>query len=298
MQILSPTRLLPETTPQIKLSGATWPQLQNVIPKELLALRQNVEIKFNALPSTLSLRRTEGKKGQEILIQERPLSDYPTGDKLTHCLGCQGHKKKTQRICTMCHKGAGSFVVQLQCPICQQQFSIMSSRLTQRLYSKPQTICCSHSCSGQKKTKLTKTSCRHCSKLFQPQNHLSQCCSRKCADAMHANKMQGSGNTNYRHGCRAGQWKKLRLTILTRDSSLCVGCKTTEQKQLLNNGQLRTNLCVHHIDHNPSNNTPQNLITLCRQCHVAHHQVTDKAGRPSPFPELSTLAKERSLSMI
>lgn len=31
-------------------------------------------------------------------------------------------------------------------------------------------------------------------------------------------------------------------------------------------------LTVHHIDHNPANNDPKNLMTLCRKCHVEIHK--------------------------
>jgi len=33
-------------------------------------------------------------------------------------------------------------------------------------------------------------------------------------------------------------------------------------------------LQVHHIDHNWSNNAKSNIQTLCRKCHIAHHQKT------------------------
>ena len=28
---------------------------------------------------------------------------------------------------------------------------------------------------------------------------------------------------------------------------------------------------VHHVDGDPSNNTPDNLTTYCRGCHIRHH---------------------------
>ena len=30
-------------------------------------------------------------------------------------------------------------------------------------------------------------------------------------------------------------------------------------------------VCTHHIDHNHSNNNPENLTFLCRRCHTQHH---------------------------
>lgn len=39
------------------------------------------------------------------------------------------------------------------------------------------------------------------------------------------------------------------------------------------------NLCVHHVDHNRTNNNLNNLITVCKQCHQEHHIKRDKLGR-------------------
>lgn len=42
----------------------------------------------------------------------------------------------------------------------------------------------------------------------------------------------------------------------------------------------RVNLCVHHIDENRANNVEDNLITLCRSCHVlVHAHPRDNKGR-------------------
>ena len=226
------------------------------------------------------------------------LSSYPPGAKIPQCLACGKEKKKTQRICSTCFDKVMKFQVRLHCPVCVKVFSLTSSRLAQRLSKNPEQICCSHQCAGKARVILIKKTCLQCSKLFQPTHRSAQCCSRTCANLLHSGRMSGEGNSRYSHGCEVGNFKKLRPMILERDNFSCVGCGTKERKQLLSNDMIRTNLCVHHIDHNRATNTLQNLITLCRQCHVAHHQITDKAGRLSPFPELQTLATERSKSMI
>lgn len=38
-------------------------------------------------------------------------------------------------------------------------------------------------------------------------------------------------------------------------------------------------LCVHHIDLNRNNNTIENLITICKQCHQKYHVKRDALGR-------------------
>lgn len=50
----------------------------------------------------------------------------------------------------------------------------------------------------------------------------------------------------------------------------CVECGTAETLQ------------VHHLDRNPANNSPENLMTLCRRCHaIWHHKHSEK---PRPLP--------------
>jgi hypothetical protein len=38
-------------------------------------------------------------------------------------------------------------------------------------------------------------------------------------------------------------------------------------------------LCVHHIDHDPTNNVIENMIILCKRCHQEHHCKRDSKGR-------------------
>ena len=55
--------------------------------------------------------------------------------------------------------------------------------------------------------------------------------------------------------------KQLKEQIRTRDNFTCQECGFTEQ-------QLGYTLVVHHIDYNKKNNNFNNLITLCRSCHL------------------------------
>ena len=53
---------------------------------------------------------------------------------------------------------------------------------------------------------------------------------------------------------------RLKSQIRERDNHTCQECQHTEE-------QLDRALDVHHIDYNKENNSPENLISLCRSCH-------------------------------
>ena len=55
---------------------------------------------------------------------------------------------------------------------------------------------------------------------------------------------------------------QLKSEIKKRDSYQCKKCFKKPSW---------TKLIIHHIDYNKKNSTKQNLITLCKQCHVHHH---------------------------
>lgn len=71
------------------------------------------------------------------------------------------------------------------------------------------------------------------------------------------------------------EWQKVREYCLMRDRYMCVKC-----------GNADNTLEVHHKIHlSPSNIgdvsitlNPENLITLCRDCHFAEHKADKKKG--------------------
>ena len=67
------------------------------------------------------------------------------------------------------------------------------------------------------------------------------------------------------------QWKQIRARILERDGYKCGRCEA------------RAYLACAHLDHDTTNNSDQNLLTLCRACHLSHdkyqHSVNAKATR-------------------
>ncbi|MGV9206323.1 MAG: HNH endonuclease [Promethearchaeia archaeon] len=51
------------------------------------------------------------------------------------------------------------------------------------------------------------------------------------------------------------KWEKIRSEILDRDKNKCAICGSESEMH------------VHHIDTDTTNNSPSNLITLCKECH-------------------------------
>lgn len=60
--------------------------------------------------------------------------------------------------------------------------------------------------------------------------------------------------------------KNLKSTVFQRDGNKCQWGKFCEN----------SNLVIHHIDRNSQNNQLDNLITLCKNCHVEWHKELEK----------------------
>lgn len=59
----------------------------------------------------------------------------------------------------------------------------------------------------------------------------------------------------------------------------------------------KNDLHVHHIDRNPANNDPVNLITLCSSCHLKLHWREDRAKRMAGVEKGMATAARRGASM-
>ena len=77
---------------------------------------------------------------------------------------------------------------------------------------------------------------------------------------------KGPENGNWRGGISFLPYtfeynQELKYAIRLREKFKCYICKTLEK-------ELFENLCIHHIDYDKTNNNPQNLVALCRKCHL------------------------------
>ena len=82
----------------------------------------------------------------------------------------------------------------------------------------------------------------------------------------------GKANPNYIHGLGNKRYPlefndRLRNEIRARDNHICQGenCSMTQEEHFIVYGR---DIEVHHIDSNKFNNDKNNLISLCKQCHI------------------------------
>lgn len=90
-----------------------------------------------------------------------------------------------------------------------------------------------------------KVSCSDCQRILMRKNR----CKFKCSFC--------------KNGKKIPNWNSIRISIMKRDGG-CVLCKTKER------------LHVHHKNSNRYNNSEENLITLCIQCHLSQHKTKFK----------------------
>ena len=79
---------------------------------------------------------------------------------------------------------------------------------------------------------------------------------RKFCGSAHPGYVDGKSLENDKY---PNEYYRMRNRILKRDGYKCTTCSNEEA------------LHVHHIDRDPTNNEPSNLITLCEDCHLKYH---------------------------
>lgn len=77
-------------------------------------------------------------------------------------------------------------------------------------------------------------------------------------------------------------WKETRSAVLECDGGTCTVCGGEQ------------NLHIHHIDHDPTNDDPENLITLCGICHARVHTELRREGGAGRVARVLPAARRRS----
>lgn len=108
--------------------------------------------------------------------------------------------------------------------------------------------------------------------------------------------MVGAGNSHFKTGTSYSAWfAAMRPLIRARDGDACVPCSRLESKRVVVRKGLvvlRTNLLVHHISEDVTDNTAENLVTVCDACHMVHHK-----SHTTPWPWFAEYAATTTAAM-
>lgn len=118
--------------------------------------------------------------------------------------------------------------------------------------------------------------CEVCGKKFLviPARLKSAKCSRECASLWSSITRNGENCQCWRGGISFEDYDigfnlRLKEFIRNRDNRKCQHCGRDEKL-------FDYRLVVHHIDYDKKNSSPDNLISLCRNCHVATNHYREK----------------------
>lgn len=216
---------------------------------------------------------------------------------------CQGvsYQKRITRVCKVCKKSFNALVCRIEngggifCSVsCRQKdwtpplnsgfrkghkHSVeVINKITKKLTGRKQSV--------ETKTKrgeslkkawknrldykgLIERTCQVCNKLFRVPHYvvdkgIGKYCSNKCNYI--SKNSSGKNHPNWLGGLSFEPYgiefnNKLKQQIRDRDKHTCQECGFNEEK-------LDRKLSIHHIDYNKKNNNQNNLISLCRSCHM------------------------------
>lgn len=119
--------------------------------------------------------------------------------------------------------------------------------------------------------------------------HCAKCCLNKAISEFSACSKHGT--QRYCKTCRSlyakenrdrknsteKAWRVANLTDNTEQIKRILFRRTTFYRNIIAQGMCAVckkikGLCIHHIDENIENNTPDNLLVICRACHSKHHK--------------------------
>jgi hypothetical protein len=155
------------------------------------------------------------------------------------------------------------------CPVCEKHFS------KPKRYSEEQwnmRVCCSNKCQGflKRGKELSEAHKENVSNALKGRKSPCGMLGRKHSEGarrkIRENATRGENHWAWNGGISnddyPNDWNDvLKESIRMRDGYCCQECGTHQE-------ELGRKLDVHHIDYDKQNLDPNNLIALCRQCHM------------------------------
>lgn len=155
-------------------------------------------------------------------------------------------------------------MIKIKCDNCQKYYQTTPSRI--KFYKK-------HFCSVKcqkfyRKHKTPDVICHNCNKKFHLipfhiRNNKHHFCSYKCKfefqkhDPFWSEKMKGNKNPMWKGEKASENAGRARARTLYPEKTPCIKCGAKNSHR-------------HHIDGNPLNNQPSNILRLCNLCHIKH----------------------------
>jgi len=281
-----------------------------------------------ALLITASTLRTDTGRRRYYDPETLSRSD---GSKVTRtCLTCGKVTKNTNGVtCLECYMAArASTYLTLPCDHCGKKFRLMRAEHEKKLRrgqtnrycsldcvweslrspGRPCRRCgmptgsvdpgrryCSAECRNAAKPPKKQKPCPQCGVMFEHSSTRQEYCDGKCADAAHSARMVGAGNSHYKDGTSYASWFRLMRPLIRERDQICRACFQPDKPYpvtRLGKTAPRTSLLVHHIDEQPWNCLPENLILVCKSCHLVHHK-----SATTPFPWFAIYAESATTSM-
>lgn len=178
--------------------------------------------------------------------------------------------------------------VQLTCERCGESYQVYPNRVEESKYCSTE---CANNDHERQSTALITAVCDYCGDEYEDyrskiQRHNRQFCCQSCYADWRSENVHGENHPQWEGGNRGygeGWNENKRRNVRERDGFQCVWCGMTQESH---KDQFGSVLSVHHIrpartfDSPEERNAPENLITLCRQCHHRWEGIPIKPDLP------------------